>query len=121
MLFFFGLVFNYLRSIEKTTENTGRIIGIAFKEDIVKNYEKIQPKTHSNEGNGAPYYPAKSPSSEKDILLQKLRDGNLTADESKKLHTILESEAANARASGAVAALLAILGLLALLALLSED
>ena len=113
ILFLFGLVLSYLRSIEKTSESIGRIVGIAFKEDVINYYKKMRSNPHSNEND--------NPGSERDILLQKLDEGTMTSDESRKLKAILEQEAANARIAGAIGVLLAILGLLALLALLSSD
>ena len=113
IFFFFGLILTYLRSIEKSTDNIGRIVGIAFKEEVVNYYKKMRGNPRSNEND--------NPGSEKDILLQKLEEGTITRDESRRLRAILEQEAANARIAGAIGALLAILGLLALLALLSSD
>jgi hypothetical protein len=118
--FLFGLVLTYLRSIDKTTNNIGTIVGIVDKERIIANYEKVKSGLVPSGGNGAPAHEVGGQLSEKDQLLQRLKDGTISPDEARRLHAILEQEAANARAAGALGAFLAILGLLALIALLSE-
>ena len=62
-----------------------------------------------------------NPSTEKDILMRKLRDGTITRDENLRLREILEEERRQAQAVGAILAVLAIGGLLLLLAVLSGE
>jgi len=118
-----GLVLNYLRSIEKTSESTATIIGIANKDKVIDYYrEKTKKQVFSSGGDGAPPEQLnRRPLSEKEILLGKLEDGTINPSEAQRLRAILEQEAANARATGAIVTLFAILGLIALIAIISDS
>lgn len=116
--FLAGLILWYLRSIDKTVDRIGVVFGIAFKDEVVDYYKSSMKEKKTSNPHSSPHNPSSQPT-EKDILLERLRDGSISPGEAQRLHLILEREAAEARARGAVGALLAILGLLALLALIA--
>ena len=92
--------------LERVEESTKALILIHTKE-LVDFYIKSWGSMHKS-----------NPSTEKDILLRKLRDGTISREESLRLKQILEKERIAALAAGAILTALAIGGLLLLLAIL---
>lgn len=104
----FYKVGRWTKSIDKRIEGVEQRINllvIMHRKEIVDFYHKAWP--HKS-----------NPSTEKDILLRKLREGTITREESLRLREILENEKRAALAVGAVMAALAIGGLLLLIAIL---
>lgn len=90
------------------------ILSIIYKKQIIEEYKSTVQGTVNPD-------PPDDPPSEKDILLQKLKDNTISVEEVARLKAILDKEAADARKSGNAGALLVILALLAILIIFLDE
>lgn len=91
----------------KKIESPVQLLVVLHRKEIIDFYSRSWGSAHRS-----------NPSTEKDILLRKLRKGTITRDESLRLREILENERRMAIRAGAIMAALAIGGLLLLIAII---